>query len=61
MISISSYPAEFRCGNHWQACEVVGVMGERNDLRFVIVIRGPVEYVDTVAEVRRREPMPEPV
>lgn len=55
MIGIVPYPAEFRCGKRWQQCDVVGVMGERD------IVRGPVEYVDTVAEVRRREPTPEPL
>jgi hypothetical protein len=36
-------------------------MGEREDLRFVVIVRGPTDYVDTVAEVRRPEPMPEPL
>lgn len=31
-------------------------MGERADLRFVVIVRGPTDYVDTIAEVRRREP-----
>ena len=52
------YPAEFRCGNRWQLCEVVGVIGERNDLQFVVIVRGPTDYVDCVAEVRRPERAP---
>lgn len=60
MIPIASYSAEFQCGKVWHPCTVVGVCGDPNDLRFVIIARGPTEYVDTAAEVRRPEPSPEP-
>lgn len=61
MIPISNYRAEFRCGTKWHPCEVVGVCGDPNDFRFVIIVNGPVCYVDTTAEVRRTAPTPEPL
>lgn len=66
MIPIESYPAEFattdgRGRQTWQACDVVGICGEPNDMQFIIVVRGPIEYVDRVPEVRRRPPSTEPI
>jgi hypothetical protein len=66
MISVASYPAQFSTTDGggrkvWHPCEVVGVCGDLNDLQFIIIARGPIEYVDRVPEVRRRLPMPEPL
>jgi hypothetical protein len=61
MIAIAEpYPAEFRCGSRWQPCDVVGVCGDPHDLKFVVIVRGPTDYVDVVAEVRRPERAPGP-
>jgi hypothetical protein len=61
MLAIDSYPAEFattdgRGRKDWHSCEVVGICGEPDDMQFIIIVRGPVEYIDRVAEVRRRTP-----
>jgi hypothetical protein len=61
MFSIDHYAAEFATTDSigrktWHACHVVGVCGEPDNLQFVIVVRGPIEYIDRVAEVRRRTP-----
>lgn len=66
MIPVENYAAEFavrdeRGKRTWRACEVVGVRGEPFTMQFVIVVRGPVEYVDVVDEVRRRPPSTEPI
>lgn len=58
MIPIENYLAEFcttdgRGRKEWHPCRVVGVAGDVHDLKFVIIIDGPVEYADTAAEVRR--------
>lgn len=66
MISIDRYAAEFaardgRGRQTWNSCDVVGVCGEPDDLQFIIIVRGPSEYVDRVSEVRRRLPSTEPL
>jgi hypothetical protein len=60
VIPITEFAAEFKCGGKWQSCRVVGLAGEPNDLRFVVIIDGQIAYADTVSEVRRRAPSPEP-
>ncbi|MCP3406212.1 hypothetical protein [Bradyrhizobium sp. CCGB01] len=65
MIAVPGYEAEFAVRDDlgkrtWRACDVVGVRGEPFTMQFVIVVRGPVEYVDVVNEVRRRLPSTEP-
>ncbi len=61
MIPVEKYVAEFLCGLEWQPCRVVGVTGEPDDLRFIVIVSGPIEYVDIVNEVRRPEPTPDPL
>jgi hypothetical protein len=42
-------------------CDVVGVIGEHDDLRFVVIVRGRSSAANTVSEVRRRSPTLEPL
>jgi hypothetical protein len=37
MIPIASFQAEFRCGREWIACDVVGVVGDDDTPRFIIM------------------------
>lgn len=66
MIAVERYAAEFattdgRGRQTWQSCDVVGICGEPNDMQFIVVVRGPIEYVDRVPEVRRPLPSAEPL
>jgi hypothetical protein len=64
VIPISNYAAEFamrdeRGKQTWRPCDVVGVTAGDSYLhRFVVIVRGPSEYVDVVDEVRRVLPSP---
>jgi hypothetical protein len=48
MIPCQEFSAEFQCGREWQPCKVIGVTGEEKDLRFIVIVSGPMQYVDTV-------------
>ncbi len=61
MIPVPSYDAEFAVHDgagrkSWRPCTVVGVCGEPSSMKFGVIIAGPIQYVDSIGEVRR--PLP---
>jgi hypothetical protein len=58
MIPIEQFAAEFACGREWVACDVVGVVGDDDTPRFIIMFEDDngLTSLMRVSEVRR--PMP---